>query len=350
MLNFYINKGVTMKEIKTKMEAMLQAKLAEGMDFKNDVAKILGESNLSESVQSDFIDVTESLIVKFGSELASELVESVELDLADSIITTEQNVAEYSEYVNETMETAKADYSDYLSEKAQSYVDYIDTGVDAFSEEMDHKAAQYCEYVNENMDSLVLERMIESQEKLDRYIDYVAESYVEENHLAIERGIKENLLDSLVGDLRVVFEKHNLELPKAINVVDELEEDLSESEDTIDKLVDKVNELKDELSEAKRKMHFNESTKDLTESQKERVQTIVERAQLNEAEYSSKLQTICEMVSTGNNASNEAPEMIMEGSQNYQQLITEKTDSVISEPKKDINMQAYIAAARNFAK
>jgi hypothetical protein len=56
------------------------------------------------------------------------------------------------------------------------------------------------------------------------------------------------------------------------------------------------------------------------------------------------------MVSTGNTVSDQAPEMIMEGSQNYQQVITEQTDSVISEPKKDINMQAYIAAARNFAK
>lgn len=337
-----------MKEIKTKMEAMLQAKLAEGTNFKDEITKILGESNLTESVQSQFTDVTESLIVKFGTELANELVESVELDLANEIVDMEENVNNYTEYVSEEIESSKDEYSKFLTEKAEAYVEYIDTGFETFTEEMDQTAADYCEYVNEHMNSIIEDRMQESQEKLDKYIDYVAESYMSENTESIETSIKENLLDSLVGDLRVVFEKHNLELPKEINVVEELEEDLSESEATIDKLVDKVNDLKKELNVTKQQIRFNESTKDLTESQRERVLSIVERVELSDEEYSDKLESICEMVTGTKSVTNN--DLIVEGRENYE-IITEEFDSEQhSEPKQDINMQAYIAAAQNFAK
>jgi len=150
----------------------------------------------------------------------------------------------------------------------------------------------------------------------------------------------------LIGDLRVVFEKHNLELPTEINVVHELEDELTEHEKTIDKLVERVNELKSELQESKRQLHFNESTKDLTESQKERVLSIVERAQLSDIDFSDKLHTICEMVS-GSNTKVEPTEMFHEGSENYS-ITTENVEADVN--PQDINMQAYIAAAQNFAK
>ncbi len=337
-----------MKEIKTKMKEMLEAKLADGTNFKAEMSGVLGESNLAESVQSNFIDVSEALIIKFGSELATELVESVELDLTNQIVEMEQNTENYTSYVNEKMETAQEQYSEYLSEKAEAYVDYVDTGLERFTEEIDAKAAEYCEYVNENMNALVEERMVETQNKLDKYIDYVAESYVTENELAIETSIKEDLLDSLIGDLRVVFEKHSLDLPKEINVVEELEEDLTTSEETIDKLVEKVNSLKAELQEANRSIEFDKSTKGLTESQRERVSGIVSKLSLSESEYSDKLGSICEMVS-GAESFVQADIITDNGSQDYQ-IINEDNQQNLEVKNNDINMQAYIAAAQNFAK
>jgi len=340
--------------IKNKLQEMLAAKLANGTEYKTEISSILGESTLTESVQKDFADVTESLIIKFGTSLAEELIESVEIEITNEQVALEENVTNYKTYINEEIkaerkakttqldEQAEA-YSKYLSEKAEEYIKFVDNGFLEFQETMDNNAAAYCEYVNENMNDLVEARLSETEEKLNKYIDYVAESYINNNMETIETSIKEELLDSLVGDLRTVFEKHNLELPESINVVNELEEDLSESESTIDALLDKVNELKEELSATNKKMHFNESTKDLTMSQRERVSNISNKLTLNESEYSDKIHSIVDMVTESKPITTNITD---NGCEEYHMLSEDTSEDEIVITQEQRNMQAYIAAAQ----
>lgn len=343
-----------MKSIKLKLSEMLEAKVADGINFKTELDSILGESTLTESVKADFIDVMESLVIKMGSDLATELVESVELELTEETVKLEESAERYSEYVTAHLDENAEAYGEFLTEKAEAYVDFIDNAVLEFQESMDEKANAYAEYVTENMNEMVESKMSDTQDKLDKYIDFVAESYVTENKLPIETSIKESLVESLVGDLRVVFEKHNLELPDAINVVDELQEDLTESESTIDKLLDKVNALQEQLSETNRQLHFNESTKDLTLSQKERVSNIVEKLTLSEEQYADKLESICEMVKSKHGFTQ--TNLANDGHENYQVISEGQETTVVTEEKSqdqkhiDKDMQAYIAAAANFAK
>lgn len=53
----------------------------------------------------------------------------------------------------------------------------------------------------------------ELQERADSYLEYVAEEWMHENQLAITRGIKEELTESFLVNLKGLFEQHYVSMP-----------------------------------------------------------------------------------------------------------------------------------------
>ena len=54
----------------------------------------------------------------------------------------------------------------------------------------------------------------ELKERIDAYLEYVAEEWVDENSLAIETGLKEELTESFLGGLKQLFEEHYVSIPE----------------------------------------------------------------------------------------------------------------------------------------
>jgi transcriptional accessory protein Tex/SPT6 len=68
--------------------------------------------------------------------------------------------------------------------------------------------------------------MEEIIENLDSYLDYVVETWMKENELAIESGIKVEMAESFMSGLKSLFEEHNVQIDEeTVDVVSALEEE-----------------------------------------------------------------------------------------------------------------------------
>ena len=51
-------------------------------------------------------------------------------------------------------------------------------------------------------------------DKVDEYLDYVTESWMEENKLAVESGLRTEIAEGFIESLKTVFEEHYIDIPE----------------------------------------------------------------------------------------------------------------------------------------
>ncbi|MFP9219763.1 hypothetical protein, partial [Enterococcus faecalis] len=133
-------------------------------------------------------------------------------------------------------------------------------------------------------------------EQASKFIDHLAKEWLAENKLAVDKGIKAELFESMLGGLKELFVEHNVVVPEeSVDVVAEMEEELQEHKEESARLFEELNMRDAYINYVQREVALSESTKDLTESQKEKVSALVEGMDYSDA-FSSKLSAIVEMV------------------------------------------------------
>ncbi|WJZ28073.1 head scaffolding protein [Serratia phage 92A1] len=144
-------------------------------------------------------------------------------------------------------------------------------------------------------------------EDANKYFEHLAERWLEENKLAVSKGIKADLFESMFAGMKDLFIEHNVVIPEeSVDVVAEMEDELTESQDKIKDLFEDNAELKSTISGMKREAVLKESTAELTETQKEKVSSLIEGMDYSDA-FSTKLEAIVEMVVASTKAPEEKP-------------------------------------------
>lgn len=137
-------------------------------------------------------------------------------------------------------------------------------------------------------------------EQASKFLDHLAKEWLTENKLAVNKGIKAELFESMLGGLKELFVEHNVVVPEeSVDVVAEMEEELQEHKEESARLFEELNKRDAYINYVQREVALSESTKDLTESQKEKVSALVEGMDYSDA-FSSKLSAIVEMVKKSN--------------------------------------------------
>lgn len=136
----------------------------------------------------------------------------------------------------------------------------------------------------------------ELTEQVDSYLGYIAENWLEENRVAVETGLKQEITESLLEGIRSVFLEHNIEVPES--KVDLVEELTSRVEELESKLNDEINnnvELSNQLDVFKKNQIVAELGEDLSNSQFDKFVTLCEGVSADsDEEYTNKLKTIKE--------------------------------------------------------
>ncbi len=158
----------------------------------------------------------------------------------------------------------------------------------------------------------VYENVIES---VDKYLTYVAESWIEENALAVEQGLKIEIMESFWNGLKTLYVENNIVLPEEINVVEDLNTKIADLESTLSEekqafaeelskqkaqYEEKINEeinrsivYKNKAEESTKKAVFESVSKDLSLSQKERFAKLTESVTYeSKKSYEEKLKDI----------------------------------------------------------
>jgi len=136
----------------------------------------------------------------------------------------------------------------------------------------------------------------ELKERLDAYLEYVSEEWVDENSLAIETGIKEELTESFLGGLKQLFEEHYVSIPEEkYNVLESMVEKLDDMETKLNEQIEKNIHLNKRLSESVADRIFNSISDGLATTQKEKLASLAESVEFeSESEYREKLETLKE--------------------------------------------------------
>src|SRR6056300_316410 len=133
-------------------------------------------------------------------------------------------------------------------------------------------------------------------EKVDSYLNYVVEEWMQENKLAIERGIKGEIAEDFISGLKKLFEDHYIDVPD--EKYDVLEDQASKIEDLEKKLnetIEKNVDLKKENSIFEAKHIIAEQASDLADTSKEKFFKLTEEIEYSDAEdFKNKVATIKE--------------------------------------------------------
>lgn len=187
------------------------------------------------------------------------------------------------------------------------------------------------------------------EETASKFFDYLAEEWLKENQLAVDKGLKSDLFETMFSGLKELFIEHNVSVPEeSVDVVAELEEALSEEQAQTAKLFSERNELTKEISGMKRDQMIKESVSELTESQKDKVSELVEGIQFTES-FGSKLNSIVAMVKGSAPKDTSIQESNINKNDDAQKLnfIVEEANQTADEPLST-DMNAYIRSSTRF--
>jgi len=260
------------QEPKTKM-GMIQAMVdrMNGMK-KADLQASYGKMNAAMMHKED-LDTEDTVeenveVVKAGHKITAD-----DIDIQEDIKAVFSNDEELSEEFKEAATTIfEAAVVSKVNEQLEKYV------VDIESELNEEKTK-----LEEEMSA-----------KLDQYLDYVVENWMEENRLAVESGVKSELVDDFITGLKDLFNEHYIEIPDdKVDVVEELAARAEDLENRLDEEIKKNAAFNAQISEHARADLFAEACESLTETQKEKFKTLSEGIEfVNEETYVEKLETL----------------------------------------------------------
>jgi hypothetical protein len=153
--------------------------------------------------------------------------------------------------------------------------------------------------LQESFEQKTLEESTELKEslvdKVDGYLDYMVEQWMNKNELAINRGIKTEILESFVSGMKDVFESHYIDVPdEKFDLVEAAQSEVAELEARLDEAVARNVELTGTLKEVNRQIMIDEAVEGMVETDSEKFRQLAEELTYSDEGFDRKLATIKE--------------------------------------------------------
>ena len=151
-----------------------------------------------------------------------------------------------------------------------------------------HYEAKLVEEVEGMKDELI--------ERVDSYLEYVADEWLQENALQVERGIRTEMTESFLEGMRGLFEDHYVSIPDdKYDVLESMVSKLDEMESRLNEQIETNISLNKRLGESTADGIFREVADGLAETQKEKLGSLSEGVEFeSEKAYREKLVTLRE--------------------------------------------------------
>jgi hypothetical protein len=150
------------------------------------------------------------------------------------------------------------------------------------------------EAMYEEFEASVEEVKEDLSKKLDDYINYMAEEWFKENQLAIEKGLRAEIVEDFIRGMKSLFEEHYIDIPEEkVNVVEELTDKVEELEDSLNEQIKSAVEMKKQINEYKKTEAIHAVCEGLTQTQVEKLKSLAESVEFTtEQEFGRKLETL----------------------------------------------------------
>ncbi|MAA57187.1 MAG: hypothetical protein CL855_01730 [Cryomorphaceae bacterium] len=218
--------------------------------------------------------------------------EDVSVDDIEDTIAEDQELdikVDFSDDLNALVESEAT-----LSEefKAKTAVIFEAAVKAKLSQEIDRLEEAYKEELETELAS-TKEQMVE---KVDSYLNYVVETWMEENRVAVQAGLRTEIAETFMDKMKDLFIESYVEVPESkVDLVDELASANEELEESYNDAMTKSIALAEELEDLKRDAVIREASKDLAETQVEKLKTLAEDIDFeDETTFAQKVATIKE--------------------------------------------------------
>jgi SHS2 domain-containing protein len=164
-----------------------------------------------------------------------------------------------------------SDLSEEFKEKASTLFEAavnarIITETARLEEEFESKLEESIAEINEELTS-----------KVDSYLDFVVEQWMEENEVAIESALRNEITTDFINGLKNLFTEHYIDIPEdKISVVESLASKVEELEVMLDEKITENAQMKLALEETEKDKVFESYLDDLALSQQEKFKALAE--------------------------------------------------------------------------
>ena len=253
MINAMVDamQGKKKDDLAAAYKSMMAAMKYEGFEAEEEVAEETTQSIKEiRQISAEDVNISEDVAAMFSGEELSEEFTSKASTIFEAAVVSK---------VNEILESVTVD----------------------FEAELEAEKVQISEKLSEQVDS---------------YLEYVAEEWMKENELAVEQGIRAEIVENFMTGLRGLFEENYIDIPEEkVDLVDELASKVTELESSINEEMERNIELRKELVESKQSAILTSSCEGLTESQAAKLTSLSEGVEFEDADsYAAKLETLKE--------------------------------------------------------
>jgi hypothetical protein len=226
--------------------------------------------------------------------------------------TDEKKVEDSSEEDESKKEDDEEEEEDESKKKVDEQVDALMASDATLSEDFRSKAAALVEQrVEEKVKAEVLrleesyqERLIEGvakateglTEKVNSYLAYVVSTWMEENKVAIESGLRTEIAENFMKGLQGLFKESYVEVPEGKeNLVDSLNTEVAKLEEQLLKATESNMKLNESVNALTRQQVIAEASSDLTSTEAVKLNSLVESVDFDDAAtFQKKVATIKE--------------------------------------------------------
>ena len=262
-------KAGMMKAIYDSLNGMKKAELSDSF------AQIMGATLAEQDEEEEGDDEEEKEKPVESKKLSKEDLEIDVKEDIDAIVSGEELSEDFKTKAATIFEAA-------VSAKVISEVnDRLQIFEDEYTKELSEAKEEY---------------MTNMSEKIDGYLNYVVEEWMEENELAVEKGIRSELVEDFMTGLKNLFQEHYIDIPEEkVDLVDDLFEKVEELETKLDESINTNVEVKKELAKFKKEEVLRNVSEELAETEKEKLTKLADGIDYeDDSQYQEKLEVLKE--------------------------------------------------------
>ena len=279
------------EEMKRKMAKVVEDVLGEGKKKKDDDDKDDKEMDFEDIEDDDDKDKDEDDDKEKDDDdddkdKDEKKAEKKKKDVKEAI---EQIFAQDETLTEAFKEKAGILFETVLNQRIEEEVDEIKESLEEqYNENLKEAVEAHAEQLHEELDNLTT--------KIDEYLTYVAEEWLKENELAVEKGVRADITENFIYGLRNLFAENYIDVPEGKeDLVESLEEKTEELQEQVNSHLKRNMRLKKSLQDERRKNIIFENSSDMTMAERDQLISLTESVDFeSEEEFEKKIQIIKE--------------------------------------------------------
>ena len=201
-------------------------------------------------------------------------------------------------------ETSVADHSAELDALVESEAtlseEFKQKTAIIFEAALKSKLAEEIERIESSYEERLAEETVAAKEelveKVDSYLNYVVESWMEDNKVAIQSGLRAEIAETFMSNLKVLFTESYIDVPETkVDLVDDLADQVEELEEALNSTTADAIALSEQVEALTREAIVSEAVAELADTQAEKFYSLVEGVEFESKEtFANKVATIKE--------------------------------------------------------